>query len=116
MMRIDNLIKRLEWAQSMGVTRVNIVPSPIGNYQIITGQTEDGEIKQIYPMSDEEKAQQKALKPVSTKPKKEIKFVNNDNWRYSERDDDFEDLDDDYFGNDIEESIEKIKKEFKRFL
>lgn len=118
-MRIDNLIKRLEWAQSMGITHIEILKSDSGSHHIITGQNVDGEVKQIYPMSDEEKAQQKASRPVNDKPKKETNFVSNDNWKYSDREDDFGDLDDNYFGDDngnMYESIQKIKEEFKRFL
>lgn len=113
MIRIDGLIKRLEWAQSKGITHVDVFNSPSGTHQIITGQTEDGQIKQIYPMSDEEKEYLKSLKPKSDKPKKEP-TVNNDDWRYSDRDDEFDDLDDDYFGseNSWNESV-KDKKVIK---
>ncbi len=118
-MRIDNLIKRLEWAQSMGITHIDISKSDTGDFHMITGQNADGEVKQIYPMSDEEKAQQKASKPVSDKPKKETDFVGSDDWRYSDREDDFGDLEDGFFGDDngkMYESIQKIKEQFKRYL
>ncbi len=117
-MRIDGLIKRLEWAQSMGITHVDIFKSDNGSYDIITGQTADGQVKQIYPMSDEEKEQQRASRR-GNKPEKESKFVDSGDWKYSDRDDDFSYLDDDYFGDDngkMYESIQKIKEEFKRYL
>jgi hypothetical protein len=130
-MRVDNLIKRLEWAQSMNIRYVNVTTHPVTGHHILTGVTADGEIKQIYPMSDEEKEQQKALKPVSNKPKKENPPVR----RYP-RPSDGEDMPDAasdaydlYMGyergrsgsyseydDELFESVKKIKEQFKRFL
>ena len=114
-MNLENLITRLEWALSIGIKHGNVVNHPTEGYLMITGKTSNGTIQQIYPMSDEERGYKKPFKS-----KKETKHTNTDNWKYSDRDDDFNHLDDDYFGseNSWNESIkkEKIKEEFKRFL
>ena len=91
-MEVEGLIDRLKWALSVGVKHVHIYENPDG-YKILTGKTSNGTIQQVYPMSDEERGYKKPF--VS---KKDKKTVNNDTWKYSERDSDFDD--DDYFGSE----------------
>jgi hypothetical protein len=63
-MRIDNIIKRLISAQEAGVTHVKLSENQI--FEILP----DGELKQIYPMTQSEK--EKRNYEYSTKPNQQI--------------------------------------------
>jgi hypothetical protein len=123
-MRVSLLIKSLQMAEKNDIEHASIKLNPDTGKYIIVGKIPGAlELTQIYPMPEEEYAKIVAQRPPkiehppypkSAKSGNEAGMTD-DTWLHS----DYNDDDDDYFGDDngkMYESIQKLKKEFKRFL
>jgi|LauGreDrversion4_2_1035121.scaffolds.fasta_scaffold15862_9 hypothetical protein len=104
------LMKRLKWADSKGITHVKLTSD--GTRLVVSGKLPDGEMQQIYPMSQEEKDETPGY--IDTRTTTPISYDQGDREFGDIGSGDFsgEYRDSDY----INESIEKIKNEFKRYL
>jgi len=104
------LMKRLKWADTKGIEHVNLTTD--GSRLIVSGKLPDGKVQQIYPMSQEEKDETPGY--IDTRSNTPISY------NRSERafgDIGSGDFTDEYRDSDyINESVEKIKEQFKRFL
>ncbi len=104
------LMKRLKWADTKGIEHVNLTTD--GSRLIVSGKLPDGKVQQIYPMSQEEKDETpdyidtRTTTPISyDQGDREFGDIGSGDFSGEYRDSDY-----------INESIEKIKNEFKRYL
>jgi hypothetical protein len=102
------LMKRMKWADTKGITHVNL--STEGTKFIVTGKLPDGKVQQIYPMSQEEKDETPGYidtrsMPSSYQGDREFGDIGSGDFTGEYRDSDY-----------INESVEKIKEQFKRFI